>query len=219
MEIWLDSANIRTIQKALRLGLLSGITTNPNIIAQTGRPLDEILEDLLHYQEGLVAVQVDESDVFEMVQQGQSIYSFSKRLIVKVPVTQKGLEAIHLLSRQGIPTMGTAIFHAHQALMAALAGAKYVAPYLSHIERKGGDPWSELKMMTQIFQNYQLKTKIIGASIQSIEGVMKCALTGIYGITIKDQIFEELIADQPLTTQALQAFVNVQLSAEISQKA
>ena len=152
-------------------------------------------------------------------QQGQMLYSLSKRLIIKVPVTQKGLEAIHLLSRQGIPTMGTTIFYAHQALMAALAGVKYVAPYLSHIERTGGDPWLELKTMNQIFQHYQLDTKIIGASLKSIEHVMKCASTGIHGITIKDEVFEELIADQSLTTQALQTFVNSQLSTEISVKA
>lgn len=211
MDIWLDTANIRMIQKGIKVGIVSGVTTNPAIIAQAKRPFDDLLEDLMHYQEGPVAIQVTASETSEMVQQGQNLYSFSNRIIVKVPITKNGLEALHLLSRQGIQTMATVIFHPHQALMAALAGANYVAPYLSRMEKAGEDPWTALKTMMQMFQNYRLKTKILGASISSIEQVVKCATTGIYGITIKDAVFEELIADQPLTMQAMQAFSNLEL--------
>lgn len=206
MDIWLDTGNIKTIKSAVKTGILSGVTTNPAIIAQTKRELEDLLEDLLHYQEGPVAVQVTGEEIADMVQQGQNFYSFSNRIVVKVPVTKSGLEAIHLLSRQGIPTMGTVVFHPHQALMAAHAGASYVAPYVSKIEQAGGDPWLTLKTMLQVFQNYRLKTKILGASIGSIDQVIKCATTGIYGITVKDALFEELIADQPLTTEAMKAF-------------
>lgn len=214
MEIWLDSSNIRMIQKAVRVGIISGITTNPLIIAQAQRNVEELLKDLMHYQEGPVAVQVTGSETSEMVQQGQNLYAYSNRIIVKVPITKNGLEAIHLLSRQGIPTMATVIFKPHQALMAALAGADYIAPYLNRIEQVGEDPWQLLKTVQQILQNYRLETKILGASINSIEQVEKCASTGIFGITVKDNIFEELIADQPMTMQAMQSFANIQLPAD-----
>ncbi len=210
MEIWLDTADVQIIQKAVKIGLLSGITTNPAIIARAQRPLEKILDDLMHYQEGPVAVQVTGENVSEMVQQGQNLYSYSTRAVIKVPVTREGLETIYLLSRQGIPTMATVIFHHHQALTAALAGADFVAPYLGKIEKAGGDPRSTLKTIHQILQNYHLKTKVLGASIRSIEQLVNCAEVGIYGITVNENIFEELIGNQSLTLQALQAFSEVQ---------
>lgn len=206
MDIWLDTTNIRTVQKAVRFGLLSGVTTNPALIAQSKRDLEEVLEDLLHYQEGPVTAQVVSDDVNEMVQQGQSLYSLSNRLIIKVPVTENGLEAIHLLSRQGIPTMGTVIFQPRQALMAALAGADYVAPYLGRIEKAGGDPWIVLKSILHIFQIYRLNTKILGASLQTVEQIIQYAEIGIYGVTVKDDLFEKLIENDAMTLQGVGQF-------------
>lgn len=207
MQIWLDTANERMVQKARRLGVLSGITTNPTIMAQSKRNTEEILRDLLHHQEGPVTAQVVADEAIEMVQQGQNLYAFSNRIVIKVPITRQGLEAIHLLSRQGIPTMATALFTPHQALMAATAGAHYVAPYLSHIEKMGNDPWSILNMMMRIFSNYRFKTKILGASINEIDQVEKCAEIGIFGITVKDEMFEKLVEDHPLTLQRHIKFV------------
>jgi transaldolase len=206
MDIWLDTTNIRTVQKAVRFGLLSGVTTNPTLIAQSKRDLEEVLEDLLHYQEGPVTAQVVTDDVNEMVQQGQSLYSLSNRLIINVPLTKNGLEAIHLLSRQGIPTMGTVIFQPRQALMAALAGADYVAPYLGRLEKAGGDPWIMLKSILRIFQTYRLNTKILGASLQTIEQVIQCAEIGIHGVTVKDDLFEKLIETDGMTLQGVEQF-------------
>lgn len=208
MEIWLDTTNTRTVQQAVRLGLLSGVTTNPTLIAQSKRDVEEVLEDLLHHQEGHVTAQVVAEDSSEMVQQGQNLYSMSNRLIIKVPVTREGLEAIHLLSRQGIPTMATVIFQPHQALMAALAGADYVAPYLGQIEKNGGEPWKVLKSIVHIFQTYRLKTKVLGASLSSLEHVVQCAEAGIYGVTIKDNLFEMLIGTDSMTLKRVEQFAN-----------
>jgi transaldolase len=208
MDFWLDSTNIQTIHKAVHFGLLAGVTTNPTLIAKAGRNFDEVLEDLLHLQEGPVTVQVVAEDASEMVHQGQSLYSISNRFIIKIPLTQSGLEALHLLSRQGIPTMATVIYHPHQALLAALAGADYVAPYLGRIEKAGGDPWKVLKMIVHIFQTYRLKTKILGASLNSIEHVMQCAEIGIYGVTVKDDLFEQLIETDSLTARSVDQFAN-----------
>jgi len=206
MELWLDTTNIRTIQTAVKLGLLSGVTTNPTLIARSGRDFDSLLEDLLHYQEGPVAAQVVTDDAGEMVQQGQSLYSISNRIIIKVPLTKNGLEAIHLLSRQGIPTMATAIFHPSQALLAALTGADYVAPYLASIEKNGGNPWSVLKSITNIFQAYRMKTKILGASILNIDYFTHCAEAAIFGATLRDEVFEKLISTHPMTQEKVNLF-------------
>jgi transaldolase len=206
MEIWLDTTNVKMLQKAVRVGILSGVTTNPNLIAKSNKEMETLLEDLLHYQEGPVTVQVISEETNDMVQQGQMLYSFSNRIIVKVPLTKNGLEALHLLARQGIPTMATVIFHPRQALMAALAGANYVAPYISRIEKSGENPWHLLESLTKIFHQYQLQTKIIGASLNSVEQVIKCAEIGIYGVTLKDDLFEQMIEDHSSTVEGVNQF-------------
>jgi transaldolase len=206
MEIWLDTTNPETIQQAVRLGILTGITTNPSLIASSQKEMSPLLESLLELQEGPVTVQVVAEDANEMVQQGQALYSFSNRIIVKVPMTRNGLEAIHQLASQGIPTMATVIFHSRQALMAALAGAYYVAPYLSRIEAGGEDPRKMLTTTLEMFHNYRLQTKVLGASLTSVEQVVKCAELGIYGITVKDKLFEKLIEDHPLTLEGVDKF-------------
>lgn len=207
MEIWLDTANVQTVQRAVRLGILGGgVTTNPSIIAESKRSLEEVLEDLLHHQEGFVTAQVVADETMDMVQQGQNLFSFSKRIIVKVPITDKGLEAIHLLSRQGIPTMATVLFTPQQALMASLAGADYVAPYLGRLEKAGGDPWATLSSIIRILQNYRSKTKILGASIQNIEQVIRCAEMGIYGVTIRDPLLDRLLENHSLTVKGVNQF-------------
>lgn len=206
MDIWLDTTKIKTVQKAVRFGLLSGVTTNPSLIAESKRDVDEVLEDLLHYQEGPVAVQVVADETAEMVQQGQNFYSFSNRLIIKVPLSKNGLEALQLLSRQGMTTMATAIFSARQGLMAALAGADYIAPYVGRIENNGGDPWSLLKQMTHLLTTYRMKTKILAASLNSVDHVLKAAETGIYGVTVRENLFEKLIESDPQTLECMEKF-------------
>ncbi len=206
MDIWLDTTNIRIVQKAVKFGLLAGVTTNPTLIARSERDLEEVLEDLLHYQEGPVTAQVVAEETGEMVQQGQNLYSLSNRLIIKIPLTKNGLEAIHLLSRQGIPTMATLIFHPRQALLAALAGADFVAPYVGRLEMAGENPWNMLKSIVQMFQIYRLKTKILAASLQSVEHVLQCAEAGIYGVTVKDELFEKLIESDAMTLEGVEQF-------------
>jgi TalC/MipB family fructose-6-phosphate aldolase len=190
----------------VRFGLLAGVTTNPNLIVQTNKDLEMILKDLLHFQEGPVAVQVLGQNVSEIVQQAQNFYSFSNRLIIKIPLSKNGLEALHLLSRQGIPTMATAIFNSRQVLMAALAGADYIAPYIGKIEEAGDDPWPILKQTMQLFQNYRLNTKILAASLSQVSQVLKCAELGIYGVTVNDALFEKLIEDEQLTVKCIEQF-------------
>lgn len=206
MKIWLDTANIHAVQKAVKLGILSGVTTNPTIISNSKRSFEDILEDLLHYQEGTVAVQVVAESATEMIQQGKNLFSFSNRIIVKVPATKNGYEAIHNLSRKGIPTMATVVFTPQQALLAMIAGADYIAPYLKHIEKTGLDPWVVLSSITKIIQNYRFKTKVLCASIEHVEQILKCAEYGIQEITIKETLFEQMLEENPHTLQRVSKF-------------
>src|SRR5947209_7515384 len=110
MRIWLDTTDVEIVKSAERLGILFGVTTNPALIAQSGKSMRVALQDLLDAQDGPVTAQVIATDLQEIVQQGQDLYEFSDRLIIKIPVTQAGLEAIHILSRQEIATMATVVF-------------------------------------------------------------------------------------------------------------
>lgn len=204
--MWLDTVDIGSVSKADALGFLSGVTTNPTLIAKSKRHVKPVLHDLLFHQKGPVTVQVVADVAEEMVCQGREYFSFSDRLIIKVPVTPAGLEAIHLLSNLGIPTMGTAVFSSKQAFLAALAGADYIAPYIGRIEKEGANPWELLMSVQKTFQNGQLKTKVLAASLPSCEYVMRCAEIGIYGVTVKENVFEKLIEADPFTEKAVAKF-------------
>src|ERR1700733_11307537 len=122
MQIWLDTIDLPTLEKAQKRGILHGVTTNPSMLISTPR---DTLTALLAAQPGPVAVEVFEDLVPSMISQGKTLYDFSSRIVVKVPVTERGIEALHVLSKQQIPVMASAIVQPTQALIAALAGASW----------------------------------------------------------------------------------------------
>ena len=210
MEIWLDTTNIELIKSAEQLGILYGVTTNPSILAKSGRGIEKTLQEILDAQGGPVTTQVVADNADGMISEADRFRTISDRIIIKVPVTVEGLKAIHLLSRQGIPTMATTVFHPNQALLAALAGADFVAPYLSQMEKAGekaGENALELlQSMMQIFSNYHFETKILVASLQDTSRVKQCAEIGVHGVTLKDDVFNMLIENNGLTMQRLDQF-------------
>lgn len=208
MEIWLDTINKDLIRKAQRLGILHGVTTNPSIIAAAQDPLEKVLHEVLELQEGPVTVQVIASDTKGMVKQALALHQISKRLYIKIPPTESGIEAIHLLSGQNVPTVATIIFHPNQVLLAAYAGAHYVAPYISSIEKEGEDAFEILKSMKHILKEYNFKTKILAASIKSTEQIRRCLDLGIHAMTLKADIFQEFTKTHKLTTNRLELFLD-----------
>ncbi len=208
MEIWLDTSDSEIVRRGFEFGISTGVTTNPSILSKDLRPLDEILNSLLQIQPGWVAVQVLASDAAEMVEQGRNLSDFSDRLIVKIPVTPEGLKAIHTLSSEEIPTLGTVVYHPSQALLAAEAGADYIAPYIGWIEKSGEDPWKFLQQMKQFIQNYDYSTRILGASLSSVGQILKCAEMGIEAVTLKPELFETLVAVNPAVQNRIEQFEN-----------
>lgn len=204
--IWLDTTNLELIKKAKTLGILYGVTTNPDIVTSSGRSLDQVLTDLLEIQSGPVAAQVVAHDKNTMLEQAQALTHFSKRIIVKVPVSETGLEVIHILSKKRIATMATTIFHPQQAFIAALAGAQYVAPYVGQMEKNNQDAWTVLAAISTMLHNYSLKTQILAASIPTVNHFLKCAEMGIPHITIKDSVFQQLISTQSITQDWMHQF-------------
>jgi transaldolase len=197
MKLWLDTVDINAIKEAEKIGILHGITTNPAILAEAGLRPEKIIPALLTHQSGPVAAQVVAIDAPNMIQEGLELNALSPRIIVKVPVTREGLEAIRHLSKENVSVMGTILFHPHQALTASIAGANYAAPYISHIENEGKDPWEILAAMQRILLHVQNKTEILAASVKSLPYLQRCAEIGIQHITIKAPLFYELVETVP----------------------
>lgn len=206
MEFWLDTADAQEVINGYNLGILTGVTTNPSILSKDPRGLQEILIELLHAQDGCVAVQVLAQDAAGIIQQGRNLADFSDRFIIKIPVTKSGLEAIHTLSDEGVLTMGTVVYTSTQALLAAEAGADYIAPYISHIEKSGEDVWKMLKLMLQINSNYGYSTRVLGASLTSREQILKCAEIGLDAVTLKPPLFNDFVEDHAVTLSKIEEF-------------
>jgi len=196
MEIWLDSTNTSLIKKARKLGILHGITTNPLLLSKEGKHQEAVFQDILSAQSGPVTAEITAVDSEGMILQADHYHQISKRMIIKVPVTVEGLNAIHQLSRQNVVTMATGLLHPNQALLAALAGANYVTPSLS------GNSMEMIQSMAKIFANYKLETKILVASINHVEEIRQCAELGVDAITLNDEVFTDLVESNGMKMQA-----------------
>lgn len=205
MELWLDTLNVDIIRYAQRLGILSGVTTNPSILAQTPKPLDAI-KQILDVQPGPVTIQVLAQDVEGMVKEARRYNALSPQIIVKVPAIPAGFEAIALLSREGVITMATVILEVRQALFAAMAGAYYLAPYYSQIEKESSPAIVKIERMLRTLQVQGLPSKIIVASLKSVEDATLCAEIGVSALTLKDDVFFKMIETTSAVQSRLEAF-------------
>jgi len=200
MEIWLDTIDCKTIEEGVKARVIAGVTTNPSILSKS-RDVSQTLQEILALQPGPVAVQVTSSDPDKMVEEGLRLFEFSSRLIVKVPITRQGLQAIAQLKQQGIPIMGTTILSSHQALLASIAQVDYMAPYLSHMEDS-----TILTTIVALLKASQSKSKLLVASLRSVDQILFCASQGVSAITIKPDLYKELVSDQPAVESFIQTF-------------
>jgi transaldolase len=207
MQIWLDTADIPLIEKATKMGILHGVTTNPTIVAQSNLPLEDLIEAILKIQNGPVTVQVTAGDTRRMTEQAEALYRFSDRIIVKIPATEEGFEAIHALSGK-IPTMATAVFDVNQVLLAAKAGAIYIAPYYSRICEADIDGIEAIRAMLGLLRRYGFSSQLLAASLRSPEQVKELADMGAHAVTLKEDVFKALIENHPLTVQSLHRFAH-----------
>lgn len=206
MEIWLDTTHSATIAHASKLGILHGITTNPSLVAKSGKSLEDLLEQLLDLQDGPVAIQVVADEPKEIIRQAELLTAHSPRVIVKVPISEAGILTIHQLTSQNIPVMATTLFEPRQALLAFKAGAHYLAPYIGRIDDMGLDSSEILYMLHEIKNNYHFEGKIIAAGIRAIETVTFALEVGIDAITLNDDLYQKLIQEPEGTKQALSRF-------------
>lgn len=202
MDIWLDTVDTKLISLGSKLGILSGVTTNPSLIGKSGKTLEENLKEILKCQSGPVTAQVTAADHSSIVEQAETLREFSERIIVKIPVTQEGLKAMNALSHLEIPIMATAIFTPYQALLACQNGVKYIAPYYSRIKA----PLDTIEGILLTLDRYGFKTEMVVASLKTEEELDDCFHLGVDAVTLKEELFNHLIEDQSGTFEALDEF-------------
>ena len=206
MEIWLDTAELDLIESAKQMGILQGVTTNPSIVSKAKMGLEDLLEKILNLQDGPVTVQVTATDAPKMIQQAEALFQFNNRIVVKVPVTSEGLKAIHALNQKHIPTMATAVFETKQVLLAARAGAQYIAPYYSTICEADIEGSEQFRAMLKLLERYKYGSKILGASLKSAEHVRQCIEMGAHAVTLNKEVFLALIENNDETVKRMDKF-------------
>jgi len=206
MKFFLDTANIEEIKRVASLGLVDGITTNPTIIAREGRDFEEVIKEICSIVDGPVSAEVIELTTEEMVKEARVLAGWAPNVVVKIPMTEAGLEAVNILSKEGIKTNVTLIFTVAQGLMAAKAGATYVSPFVGRLDDIGTDGLQLIRSLKVVLSNYNFKTEIITASVRSLEHVEEAAVVGADIVTIPGNLFPKLWG-HPLTDKGIEQFL------------
>ena len=188
--------------------MVDGVTTNPSIIAKSGKNFNDVIADICKIISGPVSAEVTAVDAEGMIAEGLALSKIADNVAVKVPLTWAGLEACKVLSDKNIMINVTLCFSAQQALLAAKAGAKFISPFIGRLDDIGEDGMELIRDIKNIYLNYpNLKTEILAASIRNVDHVKKAALYGADISTLPPQVLKEL-AIHPLTDKGLEAFLN-----------
>lgn len=206
MKFFLDTANVDEIKRVNDLGLCDGVTTNPSLINKEGRDFKEVVSEISQIVDGPVSAEVTCYDYEGMVDQARDLSKWSDNIVVKIPMTEDGLKAIHTLSKEGIKTNCTLIFSISQGIMAMKAGATYISPFMGRIDDMGENGAELVAALRDVIDIYGYESEIIAASIRHINHLEEAALAGAHIATIPGSLFEKLWT-HPLTTAGIDAFV------------
>ncbi|WP_086443869.1 fructose-6-phosphate aldolase [Candidatus Enterococcus lemimoniae] len=207
MKFFLDTANTEEIKRINELGLVDGVTTNPTIIAKEGRDFKEVIVEICELVEGPVSAEIIALDTQGMIQEARDIAKWADNVVVKIPMTEAGLKAVHILSEENIQTNVTLVFTVAQGLMAAKAGATFISPFVGRLDDIGTDSLALIKNLRNVLDQYGYATEIIAASIRNLKHVEDVAELGADIATIPGSIFPKLWS-HPLTDAGIKAFMN-----------
>ncbi len=206
MQFFVDTADIDEIRSLAETGLLDGVTTNPSLVAKTGRPFRDIVADICAVVDGPVSAEVTATQADAMIEEGRSLATIADNVTVKVPLTMDGLRACRTLSMEGTMVNVTLCFSANQALLAAKAGATYISPFIGRLDDIGLDGMELIAEIRAIYDNYGYETELLAASIRTVNHVKDCAIAGADVATIPPKIIRQLVS-HPLTDKGLDAFL------------
>ncbi len=206
MELFIDTANIDEIREVATWGILTGVTTNPSLIAkEKGSDFKSIILEILHLVDGAISVEVTAEDAEGMVKEGKEFATWHKNVVIKVPITEEGIKAIAQLSKAGIKTNATLCFSANQALLVARAGATYVSPFVGRVDDISMDGITLIEDIADLFHIHDLATKVLAASIRTPLHVTQCALAGADVATCPYKVLKNMVR-HPLTDKGIEQF-------------
>ena len=207
MKFFIDSADISEIKEIASYGLLDGVTTNPTLIAKSGRKFKEVIAEICAIVEGPVSAEVTATDYAGMVREGDILSKIANNVCVKLPLTLDGLKACKYFSDKGIQTNVTLCFSAAQAILAAKAGATFVSPFVGRLDDIGQDGLGLIDEICEIYANYpEFKTQILVASIRHPVHITTAAKLGADVATIPAKVLKQLVS-HPLTDKGIETFV------------
>jgi transaldolase len=207
MRLFLDTANIDEVRDAVRMGVLAGVTTNPTLMArESGVTYRDRVIEICEAVNGPVSAECTARDVPGLLEEGRRLATWHPHVVVKIPVDGNGLEATSILSREGIRINMTLIFSANQALLAALAGATYVSPFVGRLDDQGQDGMEVVRQSVEIFDRYHLPAQVLAASLRNAPHVIQAALAGAHVATLPYAVFQAMIK-HPLTDIGIERFL------------
>ncbi|MBK6577235.1 MAG: fructose-6-phosphate aldolase [Sandaracinaceae bacterium] len=206
MEIFIDSADLDEIRDVAAMGVVDGVTTNPSLIAKTGRPLKDVIVDICKIVDGPISAEVLATDYEGIVREGRELAKLHKNVVVKVPLIADGLKAVKTFTAEGIKTNVTLCFSVTQGLLAAKAGATYISPFVGRVDDISGDGMDLIEQLVTVYANYGLKTKVLAASIRHPRHVVECLMLGAHVGTLPRSVILQLV-QHPLTDLGLAKFL------------
>ncbi len=206
MKFFVDSADLAAIEELADIGLVDGVTTNPSIIAKSGRDFKEVIAEICKLTDGHVSAEVVATDAEGMIEEGRILRKIANNVCVKLPLTMDGLKACNTLSRENVPTNVTLCFSPNQALLAAKCGASYISPFIGRLDDITLDGMELISDIRLIYDNYGYETEILAASIRNANHVKECALVGADVMTAPPAVIKGL-ANHVLTDKGLAAFL------------
>src|SRR5512134_2638351 len=206
MQFFIDTADVGEIKKALALGLCDGVTTNPSLVAKTGRAFKDVLKEIVALAPGPISAEVTATDAEGMLREAREYAKYGAQVVIKIPLIVEGLRAVKVLSEEGVKTNVTLCFSAVQALLAAKAGATYVSPFVGRLDDISQDGMQLIADIVQIYRNYGFETKVLVASVRHPVHVLESAKLGADVATLPYGVIEQL-AKHPLTDSGLKKFL------------
>jgi transaldolase len=206
MKIFMDTADVDEIREAAAMGMVDGVTTNPSLIAKTGKPFKKVIEEICGIVDGPVSAESVSPESEGMLKEAREYSKIHQNVVVKIPMTAEGLKAVKMCAAEGIRTNVTLVFQPIQGLLAAKAGASFVSPFIGRLDdicQEGMDMVAELMTM---LQNYNYKTEVIVASIRHPVHVVQSALIGAHIVTLPFKVFDRLV-NHPLTDIGIEKFL------------
>lgn len=207
MKIFLDTANLQEIKKAVDMGLCDGITTNPTLMAKENKSFKEIVHEICKIVDGPISAESISEIAEDIIKEAREISKIHKNIVVKIPITEHGLKAVKQLSKEGIKTNVTLVFTPQQAYLAAKAGATFVSPFVGRLDDKGQDGMAIIEDIVKIFKNYNFKTQLIVASIRNVDHVKRAAIYGADIATIPFKVLQDLFRHE-LTDIGIKKFLD-----------